>query len=245
MKQTKIIMGMPVTVSIVDSPDTKLLDSTFAFFRTVDDRYSTYKDDSEITQINNGLPRSEWSSEMKEIMQLCEITKLETDGYFDIEHDGKLDPSGLVKGWSICEAAKRLQQRGVQNFYIEAGGDIQARGYNDQNEPWTVGVRNPFKTDEIIKTLRMYNSGVATSGTYIRGQHIYDPHHPKNALHGVQSLTVIAKNVYDADRFATAAFAMGKEGIAFVEQHDGLEGYLVDDDGMATYTSGFQEYVYA
>jgi FAD:protein FMN transferase len=245
MKQTKIIMGMPITVEITDSEDTQLLADTFAFFNKVDRRYSTYKDDSEITQINNGMPRSDWSPEMQEIMQLCEETKQETDGYFDIKHDGKLDPSGLVKGWSIWEAAKQLEKRGLRNFYIEAGGDIQAQGVNSEHEPWTVGIRNPFNTDEIIKTLHMHNCGVATSGTYIRGQHIYNPHQPEEAPHGVQSLTVVATNVYEADRFATAAFAMGMNGIAFIEQRDGLEGYLVDNNGMATYTSGFKEYVHA
>lgn len=244
MKQTKIIMGMPITVEITDSEDTQLLASTFAFFDAVDRRYSTYKDDSEITQINNGMPRSDWSPEMQEIMQLCEETKQETDGYFDIKHDGKLDPSGLVKGWSIWEAAKQLEKRGIRNFYIEAGGDIQAQGVNSKHEPWSVGIRNPFNTDEIIKTLHIHNHGVATSGTYIRGQHIYNPHQPEEAPHGVQSLTVVAANIYEADRFATAAFAMGMNGIAFIEQRDGLEGYLVDDSGMATYTSGFKEYVH-
>lgn len=245
MKQTKISMGMPITVEIVGSKDKELLADTFAFFQEVDNRYSTYKVDSEITQINNGMPRSDWSSEMITIMQLCEDTKQATNGYFDIKHDGKLDPSGLVKGWSIWEAAKRLKKRGVKNFYIEAGGDIQAEGNNEQYEPWAVGVRNPFNPDEIIKVLHIKNVGVATSGTYIRGQHIYNPHQPQDALHDVQSLTVIADNIYEADRFATAAFAMGKDGINFIEQRDGLEGYMVDNNGIATFTSGFNEYAYA
>lgn len=245
MKQTKIIMGMPITVEVTDSKDTTLLDDTFDFFRQIDSRYSTYREDSEIAQINNGMPRSDWSTEMQKIMQLCEDTKQATGGYFDIEHNGKLDPSGLVKGWSIWEAAKQLQKRDTKNFYIEAGGDIQAQGMNSQDEPWSIGIRNPFNTTEIIKTLHVHNHGIATSGTYIRGQHIYDPHRPKDALHGVQSLTVIATNVYEADRFATAAFAMGMNGITFIEGHSGLEGYMVDDSGIATYTSGFREYVYA
>lgn len=245
MKQTKIIMGMPITVEITDAKDTALLADTFAFFREIDNRYSTYKEDSEITQVNNGMPRNDWSQEMKTIMQLCEETKQATNGYFDIKHDGKLDPSGLVKGWSIWEAAKRLKKQGVTSFYIEAGGDIQAEGSNEQHEPWSVGIRNPFNPDEIIKVLRVKNKGVATSGTYIRGQHIYNPRKPQDELHDVQSLTVIADNIYEADRFATAAFAMGKDGIAFIEQRNGLEGYMVDSHGTATLTSGFKEYAHA
>lgn len=236
-------MGMPITVEIVDMDDARVFDATFDFFRKIDKRYSTYKEDSEISQINNGLPKNQWSSEMKTVIHLCEVTKQETGGYFDIAHDGKLDPSGLVKGWAVWEAAKWLVRQGVINFYIEAGGDIQAYGTNEAAQPWTVGIRNPFNTSQIIKTLRLHGAGIATSGTYIRGQHIYNPHLPHTPLIGVQSLTVVAPNVYEADRFATAAFAMGKDGIHFIEAHENLEGYMIDDSGIATLTSGFKEYI--
>ncbi len=235
-------MGMPITVEIADSDDVRLLAGMFDFFREVDNRYSTYKADSEISRINHGLPKREWSAEMRRIFQLCEMTKRQTNGYFDIAHNGCLDPSGLVKGWAIWEAAKRLRSQGARHFYIEAGGDIQALGMNSNGQPWAVGIRNPFNRDEIIKVLRITDGGVATSGTYIRGQHIYDPHTPDATLTEVQSLTVIGQNIYEADRFATAAFAMGRRGIAFIEHTAGLEGYMVDASGVATLTSGFGEY---
>ena len=57
------------------------------------------------------------------------------------------------------------------------------------------------------------------------------------------SLTVIGPNVYEADRFATAAFAMGREGLRFIEEQPGLEGYMIDRSGMASYTSGFDRVV--
>jgi thiamine biosynthesis lipoprotein len=245
MKQTELSMGMPITVEIVDSSDSKLLADAFSFFRNVDNRYSTYKAESEISLVNNGLPKAKWSVEMCHVLDLCEQTKQQTNGYFDIAHNGSLDPSGLVKGWAIWEAAKNIRKRGSSNFYIEAGGDIQTSGNNAEGKPWIIGIRNPFNLDEIIKVLQVKNKGVATSGTYIRGQHIYDPNKPDEPLTEVQSLTVVGKNIYEADRFATAAFAMGKGGITFIEQTEGLEGYLVDDAGIATLTTGFQEYIHA
>jgi len=238
-------MGMPITVEVADSDNIELLADTFGFFREVDNRYSPYKADSEITRINNGLPKPEWSAQMRRVLRLCEATKQQTHGYFDIEQGGKLDPSGLVKGWAIWEAAKRLRKRGSSSFYIEAGGDIQTSGENAERQPWIVGIRNPFNRDEIIKVLRIKDKGVATSGTYIRGQHIYDPHQPNVPPTNVQSLTVIGRNIYEADRFATAAFAMGESGIGFIERTEGLEGYAVNDRGIATFTTGFQEYVHA
>ncbi len=59
---------------------------------------------------------------------------------------------------------------------------------------------------------------------------------------GVASVTVIGPDVYEADRFATAAFAMGERGIRFLESLDGFEGYMIDNDGIATMTTGFVRY---
>lgn len=237
-------MGMPITVEVVDDHISEAaIKDTFAYFETIDQRYSTYKPESEISKINRGLPRKHWSYEMREVLKLCEKTKQETDGFFDIEHNGTLDPSGLVKGWAIDQAAKRLQKRHIADFYIEAGGDIQTHGLNADGNPWRIGIRNPFNTQEIVKVLQVGIAGVATSGTYIRGQHIYDPHTPDKPVHEVKSLTVIGRNIYDADRFATAAFAMGEAGIKFIEALPGLEGYLIDRHKTATMTSGFNQYV--
>lgn len=243
MKQTKLIMGMPITVEIVGKDVKEYFSDIFNYFRKVDARYSTYKQDSEISQINSGLPKSKWSAEIKTVLDLCEQTRKDTNGYFDIMHNGKQDPSGLVKGWAINNAANILRKKKVANFFIEAGGDIQVNGNDANNKPWTVGIRNPFNTDEIIKTIVVGSEGIATSGTYIRGQHIYDPFNPKKTLNQVKSLTVIGSNIYDADRYATAAFAMGIEGISFIKTIPGLEGYMVTDNKMATYTSGFERYV--
>jgi thiamine biosynthesis lipoprotein len=243
MKQTEIIMGMPITVEIVGKDTKKHFDDVFNYFRKVDSRYSTYKKDSEISQINNGLSKSKWSVDMKTVLALCEQTKRDTKGYFDIMHNGKRDPSGLVKGWAINNAANMLRKKKVNNFYIEAGGDIQVSGHDTNSKPWTVGIRNPFNIDEIVKTIVVTSEGIATSGTYIRGQHIYDPFNPKQKLNQVRSLTVIGPNIFEADRFATAAFAMGVDGINFIKSIQGLEGYMVTDNKMATYTSGFERFV--
>jgi thiamine biosynthesis lipoprotein len=135
-----------------------------------------------------------------------------------------------------------LLKQKVNNFCIEAGGDIQVSGQDDR-APWIIGIRNPFKTDEIIKKVKITSQGVATSGAYIRGQHIYNPHNPKAKLTQVKSLTVIAKNIFEADRFATGAFAMGTGGIEFIKKTPGLEGYMVTANGLATYTSGFERYI--
>jgi FAD:protein FMN transferase len=126
---------------------------------------------------------------------------------------------------------------------VDAGGDIEAIGKNDDGQDWRVGIRNPFNINEIVKVIAVSNCGVATSGTYIRGEHIYNPVTGAETIDEIASLTVIGANIYEADRFATAAFAMGRDGIIFIEHLEGFEGYMIDKDGIATLTSGFARYV--
>jgi FAD:protein FMN transferase len=180
---------------------------------------------------------------MRTVFALAEQTRQETGGYFDIERGGRYDPSGLVKGWAIYHAAEILWARGFENFYVDAGGDIQASGHNRQGALWRVGIRHPFDPAQIVKIVAVGKAGVATSGTYVRGQHIYRPHQPGALATDIVSLTVVGSNIYEADRFATAAFAMGRDGIQFIDSLDGFEGYMIDRAGQATLTGGFGSYV--
>ncbi len=246
LQETRIIMGMPIAVGIADGSATRsMLDEVFAYFTAVDQRFSTYKADSEISALNAGrLTPTDISDEMREVFALAEQTKNETDGYFEIRKaDGSLDPSGIVKGWAIRNAANLIRSRGFENFFVDAGGDIQTGGKNAEGQDWRTGIRNPFNEDQIIKAVVLKNKGIATSGSYVRGNHIYDPKNPSARIDSIVSLTVIGPDVLEADRFATAAFAMGDDGIYFIEDMAGLEGYMVNAKGIATQTSGFGAFV--
>ncbi len=267
VSETRLMWGMPITVAIVapapapgplssadhlqraETPtaagmETELIARVFAYFEYVDDTFSTYRPDSEISLINQGvLSAGEASTDMRTVLALAEDLRLQTKGYFNIARDGKIDPSGLVKGWALSNAAQMLRVAGCGDFYIEAGGDFQAAGLSAAGQPWRVGIRNPFSTREIVKVLAISDRGVATSGTSIRGQHIYNPLDPNLPLTDIVSLTVIGPDVYEADCLATAAFAMGRAGIQFIANQAGFEGYLIDAEHQATFTPGFMEYV--
>lgn len=259
MKETRILMDMPVTVDVVDENVTaRDIDHIYNYFKYIDDKFSIFKPTSEISALNQGhLKVNDASADMKTVLALCEQTKQETGGYFDITHNGQLDPSGLVKGWAIFKATQILKDRGFHNFYVEAGGDIEVAGRNNDGQKWSVGIKNPFDQTQIVKVVELTNQGIATSGSYERGQHIYNPvdkfsqkfsseqsERPRNVLKdNVVSLTVVGPNIYEADRFATAAFAMGKQGINFIENQPGLEGYMISKNGIATYTSNFSKYI--
>jgi FAD:protein FMN transferase len=245
VKELRLLMGMPITVEVVDASATQaMIDSVFRYLEYVDRTFSTYKEDSEISRINRGELRPEAASaDMQAIFALAEQTRLESNGYFDIRHGGQYDPSGVVKGWAIDNASRLLRQQGAQNFHVEAGGDIQMSGLNADGEPWRVGIRSPFDPDEIVKVLSLTDHGVATSGSYVRGDHIYNPQDEADALDEIVSITVVGPDICEADRFATAAFAMGRHGIFFLENLYGFEGYMIDRDGRATMTTDFKRYV--
>lgn len=243
MRETRDIMGMPVTAEVVGA-DEATLEKVFSYFTAVDQRFSTYKPQSEITRINRGeIQEDAYSTEMREIFSLARQAKKDTAGYFSITTpSGLIDPSGLVKGWAIRNAATLIEHLGYENYFLNVGGDIQSKGLDEDGQAWTVGIRNPFNREEIVKVLRPEGRGVATSGIYTRGQHIYNPHAPKEEIRDIMSITVIGPDIYEADRFATAAFAMGRDGIVFIEQLPGFEGYLIDANGTATMTSGFEKH---
>ncbi len=260
VSETCLMWGMPITVAIVESTlsagplgsssretvnkAASLIPRVFTYFEYIDAKFSTYKPDSEISLINRGaLTNDQASPDMRTVFALAEEMRLQTNGYFNIAHDGKIDPSGLVKGWALSNAAEMLRDAGCRNFYVEAGGDFQAVGFNAQGQPWRVGIRSPFNLGETVKILQVSDRGVATSGTYIRGQHIYDPVAGGLPNQEILSITVVGPDVYEADCYATAAFAMGRNGIGFIESLDGFEGYMIDRNYRGTFTSDFKRYI--
>ena len=233
-------MGMTAKLAIADFAATaKDMDMVFEFFRETDRRFSPFIADSELCALNRGA--TAMSAPMREVLDLAEESRQAMKGYFNIRRpDGMVDTSGLVKGWAIRGGAKILKERGHENFAVEIGGDIQTSGVMEDGGDWKVGIRSPF-ADAVVKILYPRGGGVATSGSYHQGTHIYDPH--GGVPEGVVSLTVIADDILAADIAATAAFAMGKDGIYFLEKEPGLEAYAIDAMGRAKMTSGLAQYL--
>lgn len=242
MRVTRALMGMPVIVELIDGSDADI-ERIFAHFADVDARFSTYKHDSEVNRLNRGdLILDHASADMLEVLRLCDAERIRTNGYFDARTPaGVLDPSGLVKGWAIRTASKLAERMGYHDYWIEAGGDIQLSGNDEDGRPWSVGIRHPFEPDKIVDAIEPGGRGVATSGTYLRGVHIYDPHTGKPPHSSVVSLTVVARDVYEADLWATTAFAMGESGLDMLAAMPGIEAYAIDADGIATHTAGWQD----
>jgi len=234
------LMGTVVSIDVRDGRvDTSAVDAALAHLRDVEARFSTYRDDSEVSRLARGeLSEADCSADVRYVLALCENLRETSDGYFDIRRagrDGGLDPSGLVKGWSIEAAGDILDRAGAHNFSINAGGDVIARGEPDPGRPWRVGIRHPDHADRVAAVLEVRDAAVATSGAYERGDHIRDPHTGRQPR-GLRSMTVVGPSLTYADAYATAGFAMGVDGLAWVARHPGYGVYGITDEGSVQFT---------
>jgi thiamine biosynthesis lipoprotein len=215
------------------------VEAAFALLREIDARFSTYRHDSELSRlIRDELDEESCSTDLRAILGLSEDLRRTSSGFFDIRRhrpDGRPDPTGLVKGWAIEEAALRLDAAGATDYAINAGVDIVARGAPEPGRRWRVGIRHPEQTDRVAAVLGVHDLAVATSGGYERGDHIVNPHSgrpPRDLL----SMTVVGPSLTYADAYATTAFAMGLPGTAWVQSHPGYGAYAITADRRAVWT---------
>ena len=183
------------------------------YVQHIDEVFSTYKENSTISQLRRGeITIEECSPEVIEVWNLSAAIKDLTEGAFDPwAVAGGFDPSGLVKGWAADKCAEILLQAGAQHIQVNAAGDLTLRGGFTPDQPWSIGVVNPDNRLEILQTFEIYDGAIATSGTYERGAHISDPHTGMIAI-GAKSATVIGPNGAIADALATALMVSGRDG---------------------------------
>jgi thiamine biosynthesis lipoprotein len=249
LRRVEQIMGTAISIDVRDQAvSPSALEEAFEYLRDIDRRFSTYKPDSEISRLSRGeIDEAACSPDVCLVLELSEQIRGITEGYFDIRGhlwDGGLDPSGLVKGWSLENAGRILEGAGATNYCINGGGDIVIRGEPTPGSAWRIGIRHPLEADKLATVLAVRDGAVATSGAYERGDHVLDPFTGKPSK-GVLSITVVGPSLTYADAYATAAFAMGPTGLAWIA---GLEGYqgcsmTADKDGSngrIAWTPGFE-----
>lgn len=232
---------METAIEILDDAKPQDVDAILEYFHTIDAVFSTYNKNSQLTRLNKGYLRLEDATPVvRKVLKLCEQTRLLTHGYFDSKIENHIDPSGLLKGFAIHEAAVQLEKKEYKNFYIEIGGDIEIHGHKN-GQLWKVGLQNPVNKDSVI-IVRLTDKGMATSGLAHTGLPIYNPITRKVASI-YKSVTVIAVNAYEADRFSTTAYAMGVKALDFLEKTDNVEALIFERDGKEVMTSGFAQYL--
>jgi thiamine biosynthesis lipoprotein len=245
------VMGMAVSIDIRDpEPPAAAIDAVVVWLHHVDATFSTYKLESPISALGRGeLTFDEVSEEVRDVLRRCEELRIESDGAFDAfavpaPNGTSLDPSGLVKGWSIEESAKILEKHGCHNFCINAGGDIALRGRPSPGEDWLIGIRHPDDSQAMAIVLAgAERLAVATSASYERGAHIIDPRNGQPTTE-LASATIVGPDLTTADGYATAVYVMGIDGLAWIEDRSGYNAYLITRDDMTYWTSGFDRYRY-
>jgi thiamine biosynthesis lipoprotein len=221
-------MGMPIGI---DADEDTGVDAAFAWLEEVDAIFSTYRDDSEVCRLDRGeLTLADCRPEVDEVLTRCLELERATGGYFSARPAGRLDPSGLVKGWAVDRAAARLA---TADFCINAGGDVLARGRRRR-----VGIRHPEDPASLAAVIAVEDHAVATSGAYERGAHIVDPHTGRSP-DGLLSVTVVGPDLATADAYATAAFAMGADGPAWTAALADYDALCITSDHRVLSTAGF------
>jgi thiamine biosynthesis lipoprotein len=145
---------------------------------------------------------------------------------------------GIAKGFVVDRMADDLEQAGIADFLINAGGDIRVRGTREDGSLWRVAVQDPMKEGAFPDLLALGEGAVATSGSY----EIYfdgdrTRHHIVSGRQGSspqesQSVTVVAPSAMEADALATAVFVMGPApGVAFINRLPGCGCLIIDEAG--------------
>jgi thiamine biosynthesis lipoprotein len=232
---------MPIVLDLRDDLDEGVVAAMWGELRRADALFSTYRDDSEISRLNRGeLALEDAHADVRDVLARCEELRVITDGYFDVRgiYDGGIDPSGLVKGWAVDRAGEVLEAGGARNYSLNAGGDIRLRGAPSPGAGWRIGIQHPLERDKVAALVEGNDVGVATSGTYARGEHVLDPHTGRPPA-GVLSVTIVGPELATADAYATAAFAMGEAGPEWTATLGLYEAMTILADGRVLSTHGF------
>ncbi|NOR44353.1 MAG: hypothetical protein GQ534_02115 [Candidatus Delongbacteria bacterium] len=159
------------------------------------------------------------------------------DSIFYTDSRCGIDLGGIGKGYAVDSVANYLNENGINEFIVEAGGDLLVRAETAKS----IGIRHPREHGALIDTLYVANGAIATSGDYekffiqdsTRYCHIIDPA-TGYGTSDLVSVTVITDKAYLSDAFATAVFVMGREeGKYFLIEND-LSGLLIYEDDNGT-----------
>lgn len=173
----------------------------------------------------------------------------------------RFDFNAIAKGYAIDRLAVMLNQKGIQDYLVEVGGEVVTMGENRiKGMPWNVGIEDPQSANEgILKmVIQLKNRALASSGNYrkfrvdtVTGEkyvHTIDPKTGFTKNSKVLGANVLANSCALADAYATAFMAMDLEAsIALLSKQRELEAYIIylDKNGaLQEYTTrGFREVI--
>jgi len=197
------------------------------------------------------------STRIKELIQLVGFNKVQLiKGKILKENEGiYLGFNAIAKGYAVDMAGRFLESKNIENYLVEIGGEIRAKGSNQlKNAPWKMGIEEPHfdGTRSLTKIIELNNETIATSGSYrkfkidsITGNryaHILNPITGYPSKSNLLSVSVISKlDCADVDGYATALMAMSvEEAKKFFLKHPELKGFMIysgDNGNLETFTT--------
>ena len=222
------IYGTTYSIKIAENRSYSFLDTQIkAELNRIDYVFSTYKPTSEISLINQD-PNRVWSDEFRNLFNLSnEISNL-SEGAFSPNDANGFDFSAIGKGYAIDKIAELIEKNGVNNYFIEIGGEIRAKGLKFSDE-WIFGIEQPSdskKSPYIAFNVPSKGISIATSGEYREPDHIWGKG-PRDLI----SVTVASSDAASADAWATALYVLGKEKGLDVAEKNNLEVFFITNSG--------------
>jgi thiamine biosynthesis lipoprotein len=155
---------------------------------------------------------------------------------------------GIGKGYAAEKAKRVLQEMGINSGIVNAAGDLSTWGYQENGEPWRIGIADPDSMHHPFSSLNITGMAVATSGNYakyavINGKKYSHTIDPKTGLpvSGIKSVTIIAPNAEVADAMATPVMVMGiKPGLHLINQLPHIACIIIDDSNKLHTSSGIK-----
>ncbi len=173
----------------------------------------------------------------------------------------RFDFNAVAKGYAIDRLGKMLEKKGIANYIVEVGGEVQAKGSNTITEKlWTVGVDDP--TNPIQRgsgaILTLKDKALASSGNYRKFRvdaetgekyvHTIDPKTGYTKNSRILAASVIADDCATADAYATAFMAMDLQDTKLLlPKLPELEAFIIylNDQGESSrfMTDGFRAFI--
>jgi len=159
------------------------------------------------------------------------------------------DFNAVAKGYGIDCIGRYLETEGINDYLIELGGEVLAKGENRRkNKTWTAGVEavnSGLEDRRSTVVIQLKNKAMAGSGNYRKfrvdaatGKKYVHTINPLTGLafeNNVTSATVLAPTCGAADAYATACMALGIEKARkMIATTAGVEAYITYTDSLNT-----------
>lgn len=173
----------------------------------------------------------------------------------------QLNFSGLADGAICDEISKYFESLQINNYLIEIGGEIIAKGVNNQGRTWRLGIIKPIEdlTGQINEINMVVTSeskiSLATSGNYRnfyyqnneKISHTINPETGYPSRNSILSATVLSENGITSDALATIAMVLGVDSAKILfDGYKNIDYYFIysahEGKIQTIFSDGFENY---